>query len=99
MPFGCAAWRQAAKEANDRIAVMKELGKRMIRRLTWAAKRKNVKKVLALRCRRDGLPEHGRFTSRDIERIVALEAGRNDDEKPDGLSGKAPSRCDEVSLR
>lgn len=50
--------------------------KRAIRKKVWAVKKKAIRQVLTSRCRRDGMPEQGRFTPRDIERI-ALRAELN----------------------
>ena len=44
--------------------------KQVVRKQVWAVKRKTVIQVLTPRCRRDGEPEYGRFTSQDIERII-----------------------------
>lgn len=49
---------------------LKSLVKSLVRRLAWRAKRKAVFQVLISRCRRDGLPEYGRFTLREIKQIV-----------------------------
>ena len=47
-----------------------KLIKQIIRKYVWAIKKKSVVQVLTPRCRRDGEPEYGRFTSMDIERII-----------------------------
>lgn len=41
-----------------------------IRRAAWSAKKKTIKQILQSRCRRDGIPEYGRFTPREIEQII-----------------------------
>jgi hypothetical protein len=38
--------------------------------MAWTAKRKTIMQVLTPRCRRDGMPEYGRFISRDIKQII-----------------------------
>ena len=48
----------------------KKLVKKLIQKQVWTIKKKSVVQVLTPRCRRDGEPEHGRFTTRDIERII-----------------------------
>lgn len=48
----------------------------IIRKLAWSAMKKSVVQVLTPRCRRQGMPEFGRFTSRDIEQII-LHANKN----------------------
>jgi hypothetical protein len=53
-----------------RSNLLREFIKRIIRKLTWSAKKKTITQILTSRCRRDGMPEYGRFTSRDIERII-----------------------------
>jgi hypothetical protein len=50
--------------------MIRKLTKYMIRKAAWAAKKKTIKQVLASRCRRDGMPEYGRFTPGDIRHIV-----------------------------
>ena len=47
-----------------------KLIKQIIRMQVWTIKKKTVAQVLTPRCRRDGEPVHGRFTTRDIERII-----------------------------
>ncbi|MFW9910463.1 MAG: L-2-amino-thiazoline-4-carboxylic acid hydrolase [Candidatus Thorarchaeota archaeon] len=49
---------------------LKSLVKPIIRRAIWKAKKKAVSQILISRCRRDGLPEVGRFTRREIKRIL-----------------------------
>ena len=44
--------------------------KQIIRKQVWAIKKKSVMQVLTPRCRRDGEPVYGRFTKKDIERII-----------------------------
>jgi len=50
--------------------MLKKLIKQIIRKMTWTAKKKTIMQILTPRCRRDGMPEYGRFTSRDIEQII-----------------------------
>jgi len=50
--------------------MFKMLAKKIIRKIAWAAKRKTMIQILASRCRRDGMPEYGRFTPKEIKRIV-----------------------------
>lgn len=49
-----------------------KLIKQIIRKQVWTIKQKSVVQVLTPRCRRDGNPEYGRFTTKDIERIIQL---------------------------
>jgi len=49
-----------------------KLIKQIIRKQVWTIKKKSVVQVLTPRCRRDGEPEYGRFTTKDIERIIQL---------------------------
>ncbi|MFW9968545.1 MAG: hypothetical protein ACFFEA_15460, partial [Candidatus Thorarchaeota archaeon] len=55
---------------------LKSLAKPIVRRAAWNAKRKAILQVLISRCRRDGLPEFGRFTLREIKEII-LQAKSN----------------------
>jgi len=48
----------------------KEFFKQIIRMQIWSIKKKTIKQVLKNRCRREGEPEYGRFTERDIDRII-----------------------------
>lgn len=50
--------------------VVKNLTKQIARDLVWAAKKKTIVQILQSRCRRDGIPEYGRFTAREIKRII-----------------------------
>jgi hypothetical protein len=45
--------------------------KYVIREMAWNAKRKTIIQILSSRCRRDGLPELGRFTPGEIQRIIS----------------------------
>jgi len=56
--------------------MLKTLIKQIIRKIAWAAKKKTIIQILASRCRRDGMPEYGRFTSREIKQII-FEANLN----------------------
>ncbi|MFW9995095.1 MAG: L-2-amino-thiazoline-4-carboxylic acid hydrolase [Candidatus Odinarchaeota archaeon] len=51
-------------------AIMNAFIKRIIRRKTWTSNKKAITQVLTPRCRRDGIPEHGRFTPKEIERVI-----------------------------
>ncbi len=55
------------------------LVKQIIRNQSWTVKKKSVVQVLTPRCRRDGEPEYGRFTTGDMERIF-LHAKSNIEE-------------------
>lgn len=50
--------------------MLQKLIKQIIRMQVWTIKKKTVAQVLTPRCRRDGEPEYGRFTTMDIERII-----------------------------
>lgn len=45
--------------------------KYIIRAVAWKAKKKILYQILVSRCRRDGHPESGRFTKKEIDRIAA----------------------------
>jgi L-2-amino-thiazoline-4-carboxylic acid hydrolase len=53
-----------------RSTTLKVLFKQIIRKIAWTAKKKTISQILLSRCRRDGMPEHGRFTPREIEQII-----------------------------
>ncbi len=55
---------------------LRSLAKPFVRRAVRNAKKKTVSQVLISRCRRDGLPEFGRFTPGEIKRII-LQAESN----------------------
>ncbi|MFW9957352.1 MAG: hypothetical protein ACFFCT_04710, partial [Candidatus Odinarchaeota archaeon] len=55
---------------------LKSLVKPIARRGAWNAKKKAIFQVLIPRCRRDGQPEYGRFTLKEIKRII-LQAKSN----------------------
>ena len=46
------------------------LMKQMVRKQVWNIKKRTVVQVLTPRCRRDGEPKDGRFTKKDIDRII-----------------------------
>ena len=50
--------------------MLRNLIKSTIRQAAWSAKTKTIKQILQSRCRRHGKPEYGRFTHREIERII-----------------------------
>lgn len=54
----------------------------LLRKQVWATKKKSVIQVLTPRCRRDGEPVHGRFTSKDMERIFQLASANIEDLMP-----------------
>lgn len=56
--------------------MLRKVIKKIIRKLTWSVKKKTIMQILASRCRRDGMPEYGRFSSGDIKRII-LNADSN----------------------
>jgi hypothetical protein len=49
---------------------LRSITKPIIRRAVWKAKKKAVSQTLISRCRKDGLPELGRFTPREIKQII-----------------------------
>lgn len=53
-----------------RSTTLKKLIKRIVRKMAWIVMKKTVIQVLTPRCRRDGMPEYGRFTPSDIEQII-----------------------------
>lgn len=59
-----------------RLTMFKRLAKKIIRNIVWAAKKKAIVQILASRCRRDGMPEYGRFTPQEIKHIT-LQAIQN----------------------
>jgi hypothetical protein len=50
--------------------MLHKIVKQIVRKQVWVIKKKAVVQVLTPRCRRDGEPEYGRFTPKDIERII-----------------------------
>ncbi|MBM4447156.1 MAG: hypothetical protein FJ023_07380 [Chloroflexi bacterium] len=54
-----------------RSNILKTLIKQIIRHAMWEGQTKTVTKVLASSCRRDGMPEYGRFTAKEIRRITS----------------------------
>ncbi len=59
-----------------------KLIKQIIRMQVWIIKKKTVVQVLTPRCRRDGEPEYGRFTAKDIERIIQHTVSNIDELMP-----------------
>ena len=59
-----------------------KLIKQIIRTQVWRIKKKSLVQVLTPRCRRDGEPEYGRFTDKDIERIIHLTNSKIEELKP-----------------
>jgi hypothetical protein len=45
--------------------------KQVLRHAMWESQTKTMAQVLASSCRRDGMPEYGRFTRREIRRIIS----------------------------
>jgi len=56
--------------------MFKMLAKKIIRKIAWSAKKKTISQILMSRCRRDGMPEYGRFTNKEIKQII-LQANSN----------------------
>lgn len=61
--------RQIAHDLMN-STLLKALVKPFVRQAIWSAKKKTISQILVARCRRDRLPEHGRFTPREIKRIT-----------------------------
>ena len=53
-----------------RSTVYQTIAKKIIRKIALSAKKKTIKQILSGRCRTDGLPENGRFTLKEIEKII-----------------------------
>jgi hypothetical protein len=45
--------------------------KKRIRYSAWTGKKQTIIQILSSRCRRDGMPEYGRFTSKEIKQIIS----------------------------
>lgn len=45
--------------------------KNIIRVITWREMKKSLMQILPSRCKKDGLPEYGRFTPKEIQRIIS----------------------------
>ncbi len=60
------------RESNTKPkrSMVKSVVKRIVRRAAWSVKKKTVIQILQSRCRHDGIPQYGRFTPGDIERII-----------------------------
>lgn len=54
-----------------RVAIFKPLSKKIIRRKAWGVHKKAIVQILTPRCRQDGMPEHGRFTPKEMEQIIS----------------------------
>ncbi len=50
--------------------MLKSLTKQITRSVIWKAKKKTIVQTLPSRCRKDGMPEYGRFTPREIKQII-----------------------------
>lgn len=50
--------------------LFKRLAKKIIRIVAWAAKKRTIVQILASRCRQNGMPQYGRFTSKEIKQII-----------------------------
>ena len=51
--------------------MLESIVKKIARRGAWNAKKKTIVQVLTPRCRQDGIPENGRFTPGEINRIIS----------------------------
>jgi len=61
-----------SKNKSARLSTMpKTLIKQSIRKIAWAAKKKTITQILTSRCRREDMPEHGRFTHKEIKQIIS----------------------------
>jgi len=52
--------------------MFKKLIKQIIRKMAWTVKKKTIMQILTPRRKWDGMPEYGRFTSRDMVTIFFL---------------------------
>ncbi|MHA2305411.1 MAG: L-2-amino-thiazoline-4-carboxylic acid hydrolase [Candidatus Hodarchaeales archaeon] len=50
--------------------MLKTLTKKITRNVIWKTKKKTIAQTLVSRCRKDGTPEYGRFTPREIQQII-----------------------------
>ncbi|MFW9856833.1 MAG: L-2-amino-thiazoline-4-carboxylic acid hydrolase [Candidatus Thorarchaeota archaeon] len=50
--------------------MLEPVTKRIIRRRAWGVHKKAIVQILTPRCRQNGMPEHGRFTPKEMERII-----------------------------
>ncbi|MHA2112882.1 MAG: L-2-amino-thiazoline-4-carboxylic acid hydrolase [Candidatus Hodarchaeales archaeon] len=50
--------------------MLKTLTKKITRNVIWKTKKKTIAQTLVSRCRKDGMPEYGRFTRREIQQII-----------------------------
>ena len=50
--------------------MFKRIFKQIIQKIAWKAKKSTIIQILPSRCRRDGMPENGRFTPKEIKRII-----------------------------
>ncbi len=50
--------------------MFKEISKLIVQKVAWNAKKKTIMQILLSRCRRDGMPEYGRFTSKEVKQII-----------------------------
>ncbi len=50
--------------------ILSDLIKKIIRRAAWSAKKKTIIQILQSRCKRDGMPESGRFTQKEIRKVI-----------------------------
>jgi hypothetical protein len=51
-------------------AMFKKIVKQIIHKAAWNELKKSIIQVLRCRCRQDGIPEYGRFTQKEIKRII-----------------------------
>jgi len=50
--------------------MLKKIFKHIIQKVVWNAKKKTIIQILPSRCRRDGMPEYGRFTPKEVKHII-----------------------------
>jgi len=50
--------------------MLNSLAKLITRKVIWRAKKKTINQTLVARCRRDNMPEYGRFTPREIKETI-----------------------------
>ncbi|MFW9854474.1 MAG: L-2-amino-thiazoline-4-carboxylic acid hydrolase [Candidatus Thorarchaeota archaeon] len=53
-----------------KVGMFKPFSKKLIRRKAWGVHKKAIVQILTPRCRRNGMPEHGRFTAKEMENII-----------------------------
>lgn len=50
--------------------MLNNIFKQIIHKVAWKVKKNTIVQILPSRCRRDGMPEYGRFTPKDIKQII-----------------------------